>query len=106
MVRSNAFTGELKSTELKMVSVKSGKIMFMETLELTPEPDGTIKINGVLNERQIKALESLNIALRKLSYAEMLTDPPETWLDYWFDREQISEDDLRSEIQSTLSSSA
>jgi hypothetical protein len=71
----------------------------MERLIPGPEADGRIKIGGILTQNQIKSLTNLEIeALKQLSYSEMATTPTETWIDYWFDKDKISEAELRSII--------
>jgi hypothetical protein len=56
-----------------------------------------------LTEKQKQALRTIRIeGLIMINRNEVDFTPPETWIDYWFDRELISEDELRIKIQEAL----
>lgn len=78
----------------------------MNIEERRPIPDGRIRLGRKLTEDQAKALRTLNIdGLLILNFNEVDFSPPETWIEYWFDRDTISETDLRVKIEEALYSS-
>ena len=71
-----------------------------------PIPDGRMRIIKLLNEGQKQALRSMRPhGLLILNFYEIETTRPETWVEYWFDREQITEDELRALINKILTNS-
>ena len=66
-------------------------------------PDGRMRILRLLTEEQKQALRTIRIeGLIMLNRDEVDSTPPETWLEYWFDRNIISEDEIRAQIQKVL----
>ena len=66
-------------------------------------PDGRMRILRLLTEEQKQALRTIRIeGLIMLNRDEVDFTPPETWLEYWFDRNIISEDELRFQIQEVI----
>lgn len=66
-------------------------------------PDGRMRILRLLTEEQKQALRTIRIeGLIMLNRDEVDSTPPETWLEYWFDRNIISEDELRFQIQEVI----
>ena len=66
-------------------------------------PDGRMRILRLLTEEQKQALRTIRIeGLIMLNRYEVDFASTETWIDYWIDRELISEDDLRIKIQEAL----
>jgi hypothetical protein len=56
-----------------------------------------------LTEEQKQALRTIRIeGLIMLNRNEVDSTPPETWLEYWFDRNIIFEDEIRAQIQKGL----
>ena len=75
----------------------------MNKAERRPIPDGRIRIVGLLTESQLEALRSLKIdGLIMFNCNEVDWTPPETWIEYWFDKELVAENDLRAEIEETV----
>jgi predicted AAA+ superfamily ATPase len=78
----------------------------MSKAEMHPIPDGRMRLLRILNESQKEALRSFKIeGLIILNLQEVNFKIAETWLEYWFDREIITEDELRSQLERTISSS-
>ena len=78
----------------------------MSKAELHPIPDGRLRMIRLLNESQKEALRTLKIeGLIILNIQEVDIRSTETWLEYWFDHEIISEDELRSKLEQTISNS-
>jgi hypothetical protein len=76
----------------------------MTNLKSRPLPDGRMRVIWLLNERQKEALRTLRPdGLLILNFYETEITRPETWIEYWFDRNTISEDDLRSLINKIIS---
>jgi hypothetical protein len=76
----------------------------MTNLKSRPLPDGRMRVIWLLNERQKEALRTLRPdGLLILNFYETEITQPETWIEYWFDRNTISEDDLRSLINKIIS---
>ena len=74
--------------------------------ELHPIPDGRLRMLRLLTESQKEALRSLGIeGLIILNIQEVDIKSTETWIEYWFDRQIISEDELRSKLEQTISNS-
>jgi hypothetical protein len=66
-------------------------------------PDGRMRILRLLTEEQKQALRTIRIeGLIMLNRDEVDSTPPETWLEYWFDRNIISEDEIRTQIQKVI----
>ena len=66
-------------------------------------PDGRMRILRLLTEEQKQALRKIRIeGLILLNRNEVDSTPPETWLEYWFDRNIIFEDEIRAQIQKGL----
>jgi hypothetical protein len=66
-------------------------------------PDGRMRILRLLTEEQKQALRTIRIeGLIMLNRNEVDSTPPETWLEYWFDRNIIFEDEIRAQIQKVL----
>jgi hypothetical protein len=66
-------------------------------------PDGRMRILRLLTEEQKQALRTIRIeGLIMLNRNEVDSTPPETWLEYWFDRNIISEVEIRAQIQKVL----
>lgn len=75
----------------------------MNKAERRPIPDGRIRIVGLLTESQLEALRALKIdGLIMFNCNEVAWTPPETWIEYWFDKELVAENDLRAEIEETV----
>lgn len=75
----------------------------MNNEERRPIPDGRIRLVRQITESQSEALRLLKIeGLILLNFNEVDFSPPEIWIEYWFDREIISEDDLRIKIEETI----
>ena len=75
----------------------------MVQAERRPIPDGRIRIVGLLNESQLEALRALKIdGLIMFNCNEVDFTPPETWIEYWFDKELVAENDLRAAIEETV----
>jgi hypothetical protein len=78
----------------------------MTSMRKRPIPDGRMRIIKLLNEDQKQALRSLRPeGLLILNFYETETTQPETWVEYWFDSEQITEDELRALINKIITSS-
>ena len=78
----------------------------MSNVERRPLPDGRIRIFKPLAEPQKEALRALRInGLTLLNINETEISQPETWIEYWFDKDKITEDELRAEINRTIISS-
>ena len=68
-----------------------------------PIPDGRLRFVRLLTESQTAALRTLKIeGLIMLNLNEIDFTPPETWIEYWFDKEIISENDLRAVIEEVI----
>ena len=79
----------------------------MNNEERRPIPDGRIRLVKQLTVNQAEALRALRIeGLILLNFSEVDFSPPETWIEYWFDREIISEIDLRIKIEEALYNAA
>ncbi len=66
-------------------------------------PDGRMRILRLLTEEQKQAVRTIRIdGLIMLNRDEVDSTPPETWLEYWFDRNIISEDEIRVQIQKVI----
>ncbi|HSK71732.1 MAG TPA: hypothetical protein VK892_08560 [Pyrinomonadaceae bacterium] len=79
----------------------------MNNEERRPIPDGRIRLVRQITESQAEALRLLKIeGLLLLNFNEVDFSPPETWIEYWFDREVISEIDLRVRIEEAIYNSA
>lgn len=79
----------------------------MKIAEIRSIPDGRMRLLCVLNERQKEALRALNLdGLVMLNIHETELAQVETWIEYWFDKEMISEDDLRTQINNAILDSA
>lgn len=75
----------------------------MNKVERRPIPDGRMRIAGILTESQLEALRALKISgLIMLNCNEVDWTPPETWIEYWFDKDLISENDLRAAFEETV----
>jgi hypothetical protein len=75
----------------------------MNNEERRPIPDGRIRLVRQLTESQTEALRTLKMeGLLLLNFNEVDFSPPETWIEYWFDREITSEDDLRLKIEEAI----
>ena len=71
--------------------------------ERRPNPDGRMRIVGLLTESQLDALRALKIdGLVMFNFNRVDFTPPETWIEYWFDEDIVSENDLRAEIEETV----
>lgn len=79
------------------------ELWIMNKAERRPMPDGRIRIVGLLNENQLAALRALRMeGLIMFNFNEVDWTPPETWIEYWFDKERIEENDLRAAIEETV----
>ncbi len=70
-------------------------------------PDGRIRIPIVLTKEQVEAVREVKIDglnMLNLNVVDFFT-VPETWIEYWFDRNMISEDVIRFQIQKAINSS-
>lgn len=75
----------------------------MSNVERRAIPDGRIRVAHQLSEGLAEALRTLKIdGLVMLNYNEINFDPPEIWIEYWFDKEIISEVDLRFLIENVV----
>jgi hypothetical protein len=75
----------------------------MNNVEIRLIPDGRIRIIRLLTDRQKEDLRALRIdGLRMLNINQMEIVQPETWIEYWIDKDEITEDDLRTQINRTL----
>lgn len=75
----------------------------MEKVERRPVPDGRMRIKRILTANQLKALRALRIdGLIMFNCNEIDFNPPETWIEYWFDNQLISEADLRILLEETI----
>jgi hypothetical protein len=75
----------------------------MSETELRLIPDGRMRILGLLTENQIEAVRALKIeGLIMLNRKAVEIVQPETWIEYWFDKDKITEDDLRSRISEAI----
>lgn len=73
----------------------------MDKAEIRPIPDGRLRIIRKLTETQKEALRKIKIeGLIMLNFNEVDFSPPETWIEYWFDRTIVAEVDLRAAVQS------
>jgi hypothetical protein len=71
--------------------------------ESRPIPDGRLRFVRLITESQIAALRTLKIeGLIMLNLNKIDFTPPETWIEYWFDKEIISENDLRAVIEEVI----
>ncbi len=62
-----------------------------------------MRIIRLLTEGQKEALRALKPdGLLILNFYEIEITQPETWIEYWFDENTITEDDLRSLIDKAL----
>lgn len=76
---------------------------FMSELERRPIPDGRMRIIRLLTEAQKEALRALKPdGLLILNFYEIEITQPETWIEYWFDENTLTEDDLRALIDKAL----
>jgi hypothetical protein len=79
----------------------------MTNLEKRPIPDGRMRIIRLLSEAQKAALRALKPdGLLILNFYEIEITQPETWIEYWFDENALTEDDLRALINKTLAAAA
>jgi hypothetical protein len=75
----------------------------MNELKFGNIPDGRIRLLRLLTESQIEALRNINIdGLIMLNRHEVNLAQPETWLEYWIDKDKITEDELRARIEDVL----
>ncbi|HEX8246757.1 MAG TPA: hypothetical protein VF599_01125 [Pyrinomonadaceae bacterium] len=75
----------------------------MTNFERRPIPDGRMRIIRLLSEAQKAALRRLKPdGLLILNFYEIELAQPETWIEYWFDENRLTEDDLRTLINKTL----
>lgn len=75
----------------------------MEKAERRPIPDGRVRFSRLLTDGQLEALRTFKTeGLIMLNINVVDFDPPETWIEYWFDKEIIPEDDLRISIEETV----
>jgi hypothetical protein len=75
----------------------------MRNVNLGGIPDGRMRFFWVLSQKQKDILITLKIeGLHMLHVKEMQMQRHETWIEYWFDRNMIEEDSLRSLIHATL----
>lgn len=71
-----------------------------------PIPDGRMRLTGFLTAAQKQALMRLKVeGLIMLNQREVDFTQTETWLEYWFDRNTISESDLRLYIHEAITNS-
>ncbi len=76
-------------------------------LEKRPIPDGRMRIIRLLTDAQKEALRALKPdGLLILNFYEIELMQSETWIEYWFDENALTEDDLRSLIDKALISAA
>jgi hypothetical protein len=62
-----------------------------------------MRILWLLNENQKTALRALKIeGLQMLNINEMQMRGQETWIEYWIDADQVTEDNVRTRIHLTL----
>lgn len=75
----------------------------MSEVERRLLPDGRIRIFKRITDGQKAALRALQInGLMMLSINETEILQPETWIEYWFDKDKITEDDLRAQLNRTI----
>ena len=78
----------------------------MDNTGQRPIPDGRIRVARLLTAAQKQALMQLKVeGLIMLNQREVDFTQPETWLEYWFDRNTISENDLRLHIHEAITNS-
>ena len=79
----------------------------MNPTERPLAPDGRIRIPSLLTEHQIRAVRQIKIdglLMLNLNVVDFSASA-ETWIEYWFDRNIISEDDIRLQIQKAIDNS-
>ena len=67
-------------------------------------PDGRIRIPCLLTDGKMQAVRQVKIdglQMLNLNVVDYFTEP-ETWIEYWFDRNIISEDAIRFQIQDAI----
>ncbi len=75
----------------------------MSSIERRPIPDGRIRMNKLLAEDNKAALRAIRLdGLSLLNINEVEMAQSETWIEYWFDKNKLSEDELRTEINRTI----
>ncbi len=85
------------------MNFESVEFEIMNKVERRPIPDGRMRIVGLLTESQLMALRELKIdGLIMFNCNEVDWTPPETWIEYWFDKDIVDENDLRAEIEETV----
>ena len=70
-------------------------------------PDGRIRLPYLLTKGQSNAVRQVKLDglnMLNLNAVNYFTSP-ETWIEYWFDRDMISEDAIRFQIQKALNNS-
>jgi hypothetical protein len=79
--------------------------MMSQTEEKPLTPDGRIRMPRLLSKEQSKAIRKVQLnGLNMLNiHVEDSFAQPETWIEYWFDSESVSEDEIRLQIQNALS---
>ena len=78
----------------------------MSNVELGNIPDGRVRINRLLSEGQKAALMTLKIeGLILLNIKEIVVIHDETWIDYWFDKDMVTEEEIRTQINQAILSS-
>ncbi len=68
-------------------------------------PDGRIRMNRLLTEEKKQALRAIRLeglSLLNIDEVEMMPEQRETWIEYWFDKDKITEDELRTQINLTI----